>query len=388
MTSFAATNDDRQWMWACADRALPPLFNPTTSTTSLPLASTFDPLDLSEKRVEYHLERSLKLTPTPEDIPALERAVELFATLKDAPSEELGAEILQVLTGLELHQFKEGGPLELPSPTDCPERVLHYAQLSFESLDESMAWSDQSTLEWAIYSLTCGDDAIAVTSMNLLSHIEDTQTHEVHNGQERTADEVFALLHPLLLACATMPRESPIFAFHPVVEQQVNKINGMESLPELKSFCKLYTDTFEEVYEELYDGEFDGVSVANCDTCQSQLILPEYQRCPKNCELQVKEVQDSKHVCDYCGKQIQPGTVIRSCESCDFDLCQCCGGPWWHKSGCSDLCIHHYDGDAAGYVRIEQKEDLGAELEEYFEEEGEGEWLGGMKDEGEEEATP
>ena len=377
MASLTAstTDTDREWMWSCDNRTLPPFFNPATSTTIPPLATTYDPLDLSEKRVQYHLERSRNLTPAPgDDLQALEHALTLFATLKETPSKEIGDEILRVLTDLNLHHFKEGGPLELASPNNCPERVLHYAQLNYESLDDSIAWSDQSTLEWAMYSLSCGDDAIAVTAMNLLSRIEDELTHETN----RTSNEIFSMLHPLLIAASTMKRESPIFEFHPAVAASVANIATMESLTELKIWCKMYADTFDEVYEELYEqDEGEIFSVANCDECQAQLILPEFQQCENLHELHVHEVEDALHTCTYCKKAIQQGTLIRGCplKECDFQLCQTCGGPWWHKIGCSDLCVHHYDDEgesgkskSEGYVKVERKEDLGVEMEEYFDE--------------------
>lgn len=379
MASLSSTasskSNNNLWMWNCGDCPLPPDYEPSHSLCSS-LTSTNDSFELAEKRAFYHLERSLKLTPVSEDIAICERALELFAAIKkSSASEKDGGDLIKVLQELNLHTFKENGPLSLPSPSTCSERTLHYAQMNWETLDESVPWSDQATLEWVLYALRSKKSPQIMAALCLVGRINDENEHEASKGGIRPLEEVYGRLHLLVINAFTMMKAS---------SDQIAILTASSDLTSLKR----YTQEILEVLEDEQDNDYvpsskedEGImvfSVASCDECECALFLPEFQRCPMNCELEVYELKENDRYCDLCEQPIQPGTVIRRCTKCSVDFCQTCSGPWWHQVGKDcDLCIHHYTEDekSSEFIRIEKKEDLGEQLADYFEEEGEGEWL-------------
>ena len=253
MASLAtSTNENHQWMWMCEDRSLPALW---TSETPMqpPLISHHDPLELAEKRVIYHLERCQKIIPLHNDIPTCERALELFAIIKESPTEAAGGQLMETLTELNLHTFKENGPLSCASPLGMEERTLHYAQLNWETVDESMPWTDQATLEWVLYGLRSNEQSVAFAALSLIGHVNHVAVHETASGSaSRTSEEIFSLLHPL--------PEHPLW----------NELRGMKelrdmvSLEEFKEFCQAAADGL--LIEEEDDSEgFIGFTVAGCD---------------------------------------------------------------------------------------------------------------------------
>ena len=384
LTSTAsATSTNERWMWRYNTTAIAPPYESSSSTNQPALTSTNDPVELAERRCYYHLERSQKITPTSTDIAVCERAMSIFRNIKHASaSEKEGSELVHVLEELNLHTLKENGPLSLPSPSSCSERTLHYAQMNWETIDESVPWSDQATLEWVLYGLRSQARASTMAALCLVGRLDQVNAHEAPNDETRSLEEVYGRLHVLVINALSWMKATP---------EQIEVITQSNDIVELKHNCQTMVDLLEDAHEEddapgLNHENDNGpwvFSVASCDECAAALFLPEFQRCPMNHTLSVCELKEKNRYCDLCEQTIQVGSVIRRCTKCGIDFCQTCSGPWWHEVGQeSDLCVHHYNEKKKGYVRIQQREDLGEQLVDYFEEEGEGEWLEEGKEEG------
>ena len=350
-----------------------------------------------------------------------ERALVLFDEVDAATSAEAselvarasakGQELVVVLGELGLSELRDSGPVSLPRPGGLPEMAVHFAQINWET-DEGASgdgdgvattassrlvrWTDDATLAWVRFGLIHGHTTpgLMPAALCLLARVERDPSAPFENGKDSAA----AL--DLLKEAARFRLEGMAAGdFDPNAGDAANAsvvwsaICEAESMADMSAMFDLYRDPTSDDPAANDDDDDDDSdfhpeeegplfmeAYAACDACGTDLYLPSDQTCPgmgQDCEgLQPftitaeQSTEEESFACDMCNKICPEGEPMRGCRDCEFDLCECCSGPWYHEKDTGrdfcGKCFTEAEGEQQNFILVTKPDDLGDEMNDYF----------------------